>query len=923
MPVQIPQWTEYLSCPICFNKYNDLIHVPLTLSCGHTLCKTCLSKLHQNKCPFDQTAIGRSADDLPPNNVIIRLVNGRPPEFKKLPKLIGDKNVDLFESCMSLIEELAMYLKPVTQPLQDLNVNIPSSGNSTSSATCSSVLSRPMQRKLVALINCQLIEDEGRSRAMRGARSLGERTVTELILHHQNPHQLSANLWAAVRARGCQFLGPAMQEEVLKLILLALEDGSALSRKVLVLFVVQRLEAQYPQASKTAIGHVVQLLYRASCFKVTKRDEESSLMQLKEEFRNYESLRREHDSQVVQIATEAGLRIAPEQWSSLLYGDTSHKSHMQSIIDKLQTPQSFSQSVSELVIALQRTGDPGNLSRLRPHLDLLANIDPTPDTPPPSWDNLNAIISGTHTVIKGLIEFVQNHSFKKYDAPTMHSAKYKTSMCRDYIQKNSCPRGAICTFAHSDDEMEKYRAKSKRIAKTGFTKSLSSDGDLIIANQQPAPVGLVHQTAADSLTVTASNGTSTVTALATPVNMSATVNSNTTVTPYTPSIRNNLPITAPAHHHYNHNSANHRSVRVPIYNVMSPQTRPLLTAGVTHKYRPPTRYYSSGIYEEYPPTSGPPRVNIGSGGILQDLYQRRSELLAQLHHRVPSVTPGVASSSGSMTHRELARSVSDTAGTMHVTSTLAQHNNTNKNYPRTTTTGKTKTLKTSSSSSNSSSYTAWSTGDDSELLRCEGDIQTLPVVSDDDIWDNTFQTPVSLDSDDDESYVPFGYNDGDDDDDDLIPFDPVPRVSKYGPISRTARSRIRNTAPVMATASIQEVATTPVTALTPLSHPYQTVSWIPSIYTHRNDTSEPLAIHSKIHDSEPASLWKQRSDTSRRMMYEECDHVMHELERVDQQIRIIAEDEQLVKDIQALNIPGPRSQAFNIPGSGSQALYRN
>ena len=33
-------------------------------------------------------------------------------------------------------------------------------------------------------------------------------------LQHQNPQQLSANLWAAVRARGCQFLGPAMQEEV-------------------------------------------------------------------------------------------------------------------------------------------------------------------------------------------------------------------------------------------------------------------------------------------------------------------------------------------------------------------------------------------------------------------------------------------------------------------------------------------------------------------------------------------------------------------------------------------------------------------------------------------------------------------------------------------------------------------------------------
>lgn len=101
-------------------------------------------------------------------------------------------------------------------------------------------------------------------------------------------------------------------------------------------------------------------------------------MQLKEEFRTYEALRREHDAQIVQIATEAGLRIAPDQWSALLYGDTAHKSHMQSIIDKLQTPQSFAQSVHELVIALQRTGDPGKLSVLRTHLELLAGIDPSP-----------------------------------------------------------------------------------------------------------------------------------------------------------------------------------------------------------------------------------------------------------------------------------------------------------------------------------------------------------------------------------------------------------------------------------------------------------------------------------------------------------------------------------------------------------------
>jgi len=101
-------------------------------------------------------------------------------------------------------------------------------------------------------------------------------------------------------------------------------------------------------------------------------------MQLKEEFRTYESLRREHDAQIVEIATEAGLRIAPDQWSALLYGDSAHKSHMQSIMDKLQSPQSFSQSVQELIIALQRTGDPAKLSSLRSNFELLAAVDPNP-----------------------------------------------------------------------------------------------------------------------------------------------------------------------------------------------------------------------------------------------------------------------------------------------------------------------------------------------------------------------------------------------------------------------------------------------------------------------------------------------------------------------------------------------------------------
>ncbi|KAK3860900.1 hypothetical protein Pcinc_033080 [Petrolisthes cinctipes] len=459
MPIQAPQWTEFLSCPICCHEFDGGQRGPISLGCGHTVCRACLAKLQRNQCPYDQTVMRLELDQLPVNGALLSLVGagtaaedgGAGGEPSVPPPPVPAAHTRSYFSAVKCIKDLALFLKPFS-----------GSGTNGSSA----LLSRPMQRKLVTLINCQLVEEEGRARAVRAARSLGERTVTELILQHQNHQQLSANLWAAVRARGCQFLGPAMQEEVLKLVLLALEDGSALSRKVLVMFVVQRLEPHFPQASKTSIGHVVQLLYRASCFKVSKREGDSSLMQLKEEFRTYEALRREHDAQIVQIATEAGLRIAPDQWSSLLYGDTARKSHMQSIIDKLQTPQSFGQSVQELVMGLQRTGDPGQLSSLRPQLELLAGLDPAPDAPPPGWMGCASAMEAVRAVVTGLVHFIQHHGNRKLPDPHHpHNAKYKTSMCRDLSQRGGCPRGNNCTFAHSDDELDKYRNRSRKHGK--------------------------------------------------------------------------------------------------------------------------------------------------------------------------------------------------------------------------------------------------------------------------------------------------------------------------------------------------------------------------------------------------------------------------------------------------------------------------
>lgn len=66
-----------------------------------------------------------------------------------------------------------------------------------------------------------------------------------------------------------------------------------------------------------------------------KREDGSSLLQLKPEFRTYEALRREHDAQIVSIGIEVGLLFTHEKWSQMLYGDSRYKPQMQSITDKV------------------------------------------------------------------------------------------------------------------------------------------------------------------------------------------------------------------------------------------------------------------------------------------------------------------------------------------------------------------------------------------------------------------------------------------------------------------------------------------------------------------------------------------------------------------------------------------------------------
>ena len=257
--MQAPNWTEFLQCSVCTNKYNCSTAIPVSLSCNHTMCKRCISRLKTKQCPYDRTAISPNTEMFPPNTALLLLLGYQPDSWSHemlniCPTVVPDTNLEGYTSCREAVENLALFLKPFTdQGVLQATASIP----------------RPMLRKLVSLLCYQLLDGEGRARALRTAHSIAERMITELLIMHQNQQQISSLLWTAVRARGCQFLGPVMQEETLKLILKVLESGCFLSRKNIVLYAVHRLVPDFPNASKTNVGHVVQLLYRASCFNVS------------------------------------------------------------------------------------------------------------------------------------------------------------------------------------------------------------------------------------------------------------------------------------------------------------------------------------------------------------------------------------------------------------------------------------------------------------------------------------------------------------------------------------------------------------------------------------------------------------------------------------------------------------------------------
>ena len=72
--------------------------------------------------------------------------------------------------------------------------------------------------------------------------------------------------------------------------------------------------------------------------------------------------------------------------------------------------QNIAHKITLFKIFISFTLDPGKLGELRPHLDFLATLDPSPDGPCPDWETVTGSLSSVNLVVAGLLTFIHQHN---------------------------------------------------------------------------------------------------------------------------------------------------------------------------------------------------------------------------------------------------------------------------------------------------------------------------------------------------------------------------------------------------------------------------------------------------------------------------------------------------------------------------------
>ena len=99
---------DNLICSICFENFDNMIRLPLVLSCGHTFCKVCLEQYDCKVflCPIDRKQEWRDAQSLPRNYIVLdfltapKLSNKCENHKKKIKWRCKEDNTDLCSECI-------------------------------------------------------------------------------------------------------------------------------------------------------------------------------------------------------------------------------------------------------------------------------------------------------------------------------------------------------------------------------------------------------------------------------------------------------------------------------------------------------------------------------------------------------------------------------------------------------------------------------------------------------------------------------------------------------------------------------------------------------------------------------------------------------------------------------------------------------
>ncbi|CAF2878072.1 unnamed protein product [Rotaria sp. Silwood2] len=384
-------YMEFLRCAGCSEvfAYENPLHRPITLPvCGHTMCGGCIYIMRdEKKCPQDEVSFeinDTSINQLPTNYPLLIIHNeeryGDCPSYMKL----DDLTRSYFTVTEDFLGEISLFIKPIINDEKR-----------------QSIFSRSTTRKIFSLLNNQYINHEGRSKVLEAIRSLGEHICIDCIRHYQKPQQLKDNLEAAIRLPKGHFPEP---EKVLKTILLFLKCCHPItSGENLVESMAQIVQRKDPYGILSRVHDIVHLLsITPCCFQMVEQADSSSSIKLKPEFQNYESIRREYDSRIIEMAMSNDFCLSAEQWSYLFYGNMQHEFEMALIYQKLHTPQSFTTAINLFYdMAKHAQGDPQTIEHLRGYFQFLSNIDLEKDAS--QWYQYTAALGLLKKVLKLLI----------------------------------------------------------------------------------------------------------------------------------------------------------------------------------------------------------------------------------------------------------------------------------------------------------------------------------------------------------------------------------------------------------------------------------------------------------------------------------------------------------------------------------------